>query len=196
MHFPQLLAAAVALLPTSVIGSDIRTGEVEVPSELEARNPEASYNSVNNCQKEIKQHHNYRFCKTFYPTKTIIVKKVIIKKKGIKTIYRGTKYAPCTAANGRPLEYYGKRDAEAEIYDADSEAWFAKREAEANADAAAEADAEAHYFKSKKCKRNGVPYALQMKYSCKTIKQACKAHYRRKTKTKTVSHAILSKCLL
>jgi hypothetical protein len=184
MHFLQSLVGATALLSTSVFGANIPAQELETRTELEARHYQQD---VDNCKSDLQRNRGYKYCKSFYPTEVIIVKKVVFKKKGTKTIKK-TKIAPCTTSghhrlppsyhHGSPPSYYGKRDALPE----------AEADADVDADAEAGAAAEAHYWQPAKCHRKGCPEELK-KYSCAIIKKACKHYYKPKIVRKTVSEA-------
>jgi hypothetical protein len=195
MHLFHALVGAAALWSTSALGSSIPSSDLEARSELESR---AYHKTVDQCRKDLSSYSNYKFCKSFIPTKTIIVKKTAVVKKGTKTIYN-TRKAPCTTRGSYSPPHYGKREPEVEYEalfasDAESaahaEAYFAKRDAMANPEAAADADAEANYiqYRNKRCHRRGVPLKLR-KYPCKVIKRACRAYYTPRTRTKTVSRA-------
>jgi hypothetical protein len=65
MHFSKVLAGAAALLSTSVQGAFIPAAAVE--ASLEARNYRPDY-YYQQCQNEIRNRHDYKFCKTFFPS--------------------------------------------------------------------------------------------------------------------------------
>jgi hypothetical protein len=156
MRFLNVLIGAAALVSTTVSGAELPS------SDLEARYPRRK--EVDNCRHELKRNHGWKFCQSFVPIKTVTTKKTVYRKKGTRTITK-TEIAPCTTPGKEypPSYYYGKREADAE------------------------ADAEAHYKKHsyQKCQRKGLPRWLR-KYSCNTIKEACRAyHYKPKSKIKT-----------